>query len=122
MQLPTTQSIFDDFDSKIKAKLKCIGKGYIGDKPNPDDWADLLDTDEDFRDEFQKIYNDNTIPDADEYTQDVLDDTYLDMKLALPRDGDGPEFVRVTKRLRDANRLPIGTAHDNPILIQECMG
>ena len=46
----------------------------------------------------------------------MLDDTYLNMELALPRDGDGPEFARVTKRLRDANGLPIGTANDNPIL------
>ena len=38
------------------------------------------------------------------------------MELALPRDGDGPEFARVTKRLRDANELPIGRAHDNPIM------
>ena len=38
----------------------------------------------------------------------MLDDTYLNMELALPRDSDGPEFARVTKRLR--------TANDNPIL------
>ena len=38
------------------------------------------------------------------------------MEVALPRDGDGPEFARVTKRLRNANGLPIGTANDNPIL------
>ena len=46
----------------------------------------------------------------------MLDDTYVNMEIALPRDGDGPEFARVTKRLRDANGLPIGTANDNPIL------
>ena len=38
------------------------------------------------------------------------------MELALPRDEPGPEFARVTKRLRDQNRLPIGTANQNPIL------
>ena len=38
------------------------------------------------------------------------------MELALPRDSEGPEFARVTKRLRDANGIPIGTANDNPIL------
>ena len=36
--------------------------------------------------------------------------------MALPRDSEGPEFARVTKRLRDANGLPIGTENDNPIL------
>ena len=38
------------------------------------------------------------------------------MELALLRDSQGPEFSRVTKRLRDVNGLPIGNANDNPIL------
>ena len=38
------------------------------------------------------------------------------MEVALPRDTDGPEFAKVTKRLRDANGIPIGTSSDNPIL------
>ena len=38
------------------------------------------------------------------------------MEVALPRDGEGPEFAKVIKRLRDANGIPIGTANDNPIL------
>ena len=42
------------------------------------------------------------------------------MEVALPRDSEGPEFARVTKSLRDANGLPIGTANDNPIL-DTCM-
>jgi hypothetical protein len=33
----------------------------------------------------------------------VFDDTYVNMELAIPRDGDGPEFAKVTKRLRDKN-------------------
>ena len=49
-----------------------------------------------------------------------MDDTYQNMGVALPRDSEGPEFARVTKRLRDANGLPIGTAKDNPIL-DTCM-
>jgi hypothetical protein len=38
------------------------------------------------------------------------------MELAIPRDGDGPEFARVTKRLRDKDGLPIDRAHNNLIL------
>ena len=38
------------------------------------------------------------------------------MEVALPRDSEGPEFSRFTKRLRDANGLPIGTSNNNPIL------
>jgi hypothetical protein len=41
----------------------------------------------------------------------------LNMELALPSgDGAQPAFARVTKQLRGANGLLIGTAHDNPIL------
>ena len=46
----------------------------------------------------------------------MYDDTYLLMELALPKNGDQPQFARVTKRLKDANGLPIGTANHNPIL------
>ncbi len=46
----------------------------------------------------------------------MFDDTYLNMELALLCGESGAEFARVTKRLRDENGLPIGTANDNPIL------
>jgi hypothetical protein len=52
----------------------------------------------------------------DDFTPDVLDDTYLNMELALPRSGGEVEFARVVKRLRDKDGIPIGTANDNPIL------
>ena len=56
------------------------------------------------------------IPESDEHTPDVLDDTYVDKEIALPRDGDGPEFARVTKRIRDNNGMPVGVANVNPYL------
>ena len=98
------------------ARRRAQPVSLVGDKPNPDNWAELFEEDEDFRDGFQKVFNNQDIPEADNYTPKVLDDTYVNMEIALPRDGDGPEFARVTKRLRDANGLPIGTANDNPIL------
>jgi len=116
LSLPATQEILQTFDSNIIQRLKSDKRGYTGDKPNPEDWADLIDEDEDFREEFQKIYNDDSVPEADDHTPEVGDDTYLNMEVALPRDDDGPTFAKVTKRLRDANGIPIGTAHDNPIL------
>jgi hypothetical protein len=61
--------------------------------------------------------NDPGILEADkDFTLDVFDDTYLNMELAIPRDSDGPEFARVTKRLKDKDGLPIGRANNNPIL------
>ena len=63
------------------------------------------------------VSNDDFKEADNEFTPEVFDDTYLNMELALPSgDGTQPAFARVTKRLRDANGLPIGTAHDNPIL------
>lgn len=57
------------------------------------------------------------IKEADQsFTPDAYDDTYLNMELALPRDGGEVQYARVVKRLRDKDGLPIGTAHDNPIL------
>ena len=38
------------------------------------------------------------------------------MELAIPRDGDGPDFAKVTKGLREKDGLPIGRSHNNPIL------
>ena len=69
-----------------------------------------MEFDEDFQEEFGNIVSNDDIKEADdEFTPEVFDDTYLNMELALPS-------ARVTKRLRDVNGLPIGTAHDNPIL------
>ena len=118
LELSTSEvkDTFSKFDQVIHQKLKSEHRGYVGDKPNPDDWADLMEEDEDFREEFQKIYNNDNIPEADDYTPEVGDDTYVNMEVALPRDDDGPTFAKVTKRLRDANGIPIGTANDNPIL------
>ena len=57
------------------------------------------------------------IPEADtNFTPGVFDDTYLIMDLVIPRDGDGPDFAKVTKGLREKDGLPIGRSHNNPIL------
>ena len=47
---------------------------------------------------------------------DVFNNMYLNMKLEIPIDEDGPDFSKVRKRLRDKGRLPIGRAHNNSIL------
>ena len=88
-------------------------------KNEPKDWAThLLDTDDDFQDEFNNVVSHPDVKEADElFTTEVMGDPYVNMELALPQ-GDTlePWYARVTKRLRDANGIPIGTAHDNPIL------
>ena len=112
----TVKDMFNKFDENIRIKLKSIDRGYVGDKPDPKDWADLIEEDEDFREEFERVYNNKDIPEADDHTPEVLDDTYVNMEIALPREEGGPQYAKVTKRLRDANGIPIGTSNDNPIL------
>ena len=104
--------IFVKFDVEIHRRLKAEQRGYEGAKPDPEQWADLMEEDEDFAEEFNKLFNNANIPEADEdkryeftadsqfpdheFTPEALQDTYLNMEIALPKDGDGPEFARVT--------------------------
>ena len=106
---------FDEFETAIRLKLK-ENRTYLGAKPNPADWGDYFEDDEDFHNEFNRIFDDEDIAQADDFTPEVMEDTYLNMELAMPRDDTGPEFAKVTKRLRDANGNPIGKANDNPLL------
>ena len=49
---------FQKFDETINQRMKSCSKSeYIGDKPNPEHWADLLENDSNFRDEFERIFN-----------------------------------------------------------------
>ncbi len=82
----------------------------------PNEWDDPAFSKE-FIEEFGRTINDPELKEADQdFTPDAYDDTYLNMELALPRNGAEVQFGRVVKRLRDKDGLPIGTAHDNPIL------
>jgi hypothetical protein len=108
------QRKLEEFDVEIKQRLKCGDLGTDGDKPDPHQWADLMDVDPDFRDEFFRVYHNDDIKEADEEPSPEISDLHLlNMELALPRDGEGPEFARVTKRLRDDDGKPVGRASNN---------
>ena len=86
---------------------------------DPEEWRNYLqEMDSNFKEEFDWVVSDDGIPEADdELTPDIFDDTYLNIEIALPRDGiDQTVFGRVTKRMRDEHGRPIGTANDNPVL------
>ena len=59
------KEIFTKYDEDIHTKLKCEIRGYEGSKPDPKDWADLFEEDEDFAEEFNKIFDDLTVAEAD---------------------------------------------------------
>ena len=109
--------MFLEFYDEIKRRIKNDDFLVDGDLPEPVKWADMLEDDEDFREEFYRIYQHKEIFEADDmFTPEIMDDTYMNMEVALPRDTEGPDFARVTQRLKDANGLPIGTANEEPIL------
>ena len=87
------------------------------DKPAIELWEELADDDGVFYEEFTRVITNADIPEADEtFDPESFDDNYLNMELDLDRQGEGPEFARVTKRLKDKDERPIGTASKNPIL------
>ena len=74
-----------------------------------------FEEDPDFIEEFHDVISNNELKDMDEtFTPDVFD-MYLNMELAIPQ-GDSlePRLARATKRLKDANGLPIRLANENP--------
>jgi hypothetical protein len=108
----------DEFDDEVRRLFKEDDEfGIEGSKPNPEDWSEYMEHDADFQAEFDNIVNDPGLPEADEdFDPEVYDDTYVNMELAIPRDGEGPELATVKKRLKDEQGRPIGRANSNPIL------
>jgi len=115
-QMDMNKDRFRKFDESIGRKFKEPRLLVSGDKPDLGDWAQLLQDDEDFAEEFAKVAdNENVVEADDEFSPDTYDQ-YLNSELALDRGGEHPQLARVTKRLKDKDGLPIGTAHSNPLL------
>jgi hypothetical protein len=96
------QRKLEEFDTEIKRSLKLDDLGTDGDNPNPEMWADLIDSDPDFREEFFRVYQDDGVNEANaKPTPEIADQQFLNMEVALPRDREGPEFARVKKWRRD---------------------
>ena len=75
------------FVLEIHRQLKADNLGYEGSKPITLDWADILEEELDFTYEFKRVFNNSDIPEADYFTSEVLEDTYVDMEITLSRDG-----------------------------------
>ena len=114
-----TQKRTGAFDETIKLRLCDHAHTLEEDgKVEPLDWsAHPFSDDPDFQEEFNSVTSNAEVKDDDSnFTPDMYD-TYLNMEPALPQ-GDSlePRMARVTKWLKDANGIPIGTADDNPLL------
>jgi hypothetical protein len=105
------------YDEAIAARFKEERLAKCGDKPDPEDWAELIESDPDFAEEFARTFDNPDIKEADEEFDPDSYDGYVNMELLLDRPGAEPELARVTKRLKDKDGKPIGVAHgNNPIL------
>ena len=75
----------------------------------------LSDDDQDFVEEFNRVINDESIPEADAYSPDSHD-SYLNMEIGLPRgDDDALLHATVKRRAVDVDGKPIGVASNNPL-------
>ena len=81
-----------------------------------DMWYELADNDEDSREEFNRVFNNTDVNQADDVFIANLYDQFLNMELTLDQGGDRPKVARVKKILKDAHFRPIGVANNNPIL------
>ena len=72
--------MFAEYYSEIRRRFKEDDFRVEGDKPNPEDWAEFMEFDEDFQEEFNKIVSDHNIKEAEAtFATEVFDDTYLNM-------------------------------------------
>ena len=65
VQIDDHTSLFAEYDSETRRRLKEDDFQVEGDKPNPEDWAEFMEFDEDFQEEFNKIVNEYKIKEAD---------------------------------------------------------
>ena len=105
-----------NFDTQIHLRLKEGNRGYKGPKPSTQDLADILEEDPDFADDFKRVFNNTDIIEADDFTPEVLEDTYVDMEIVLPGDGEVHNCSKLLKVMQDANDILIGRQHENYML------
>ena len=97
------------YDSKIEQRLYVKDQDIdIMDVPQ---WNRLStnEDDPDFWDEFEKVINDEGIPEADN-TSLELEDSYINMEICLPK-GSESELLHamVKQRILIEDRKPVGT-------------
>ena len=119
MNEEATQKRTVAFDNSIKLRLRDHAHTLEKDgKVEPFYWSTHpFGDDPDFQDEFNNVTSNEEVKEDDEHFAPDMYDMYLNMDLALPQgDSIEPRMARVTKRLKDANGIPIGTANDNLLL------
>lgn len=105
-----------DYSKSISLKFKEGTLDCDGERPKIDDWQNLLEKNPDFAEEFNSLFDNPDVPEADDIFDPDSYDQYLNTEFAVDNGEDHRKFAKVTKRLSDKNGIPIGTANDNPLL------
>ena len=79
-------------------------------------WSDLADGDEDFQNEFARVFDNTDVKEDDYQFTPESYYNYINMELVLDRGGEQPKYAIFKKRLKDNKGQLIGIASDNPII------
>ena len=106
-----------DYDQKIGVKFKENRISTDGMRPTLEQWDDLVQEDEDFAEEFNRLYDNLEIQEADENFHPDKYDFYHQSEVLIPSGQDPhPKPARVTKKLKDHRENLIVTSSDRPEL------
>ena len=107
------KSYSDKIAGKFKEKRLLVDSSTGSDL---EEWSDLLEDDRDSADEFNRLFDNTDVPEADDnFDPDTYDD-YINKEISVDQGDVHPVRATVTKRLKDNRGNPIGTAHPNPIM------
>ena len=108
----------NEFTTKLNIRLDA--KNTTTPHPDVPAWNRLTlhGIDNDFTDDFQKVINNESIPEADTSESNIADtfDAYVNMEIGLPRgDDDSLHHAVVKRRAIDDEGKPIGISSNNPL-------
>ena len=115
-----TKKFMEHIEERLDTADSDIKPGDYGEIP---EWnrMSIDEDDNDFNNEFNRVVNDESIPEADdvneeeEYTTEAFDN-YINMEIGLPRGDDGGLYHAVVKRrATDVNGKPYGVDTGNPL-------
>ena len=58
-------------------------RDYVCDKPIPEESYEIMDEDDEYCEEIKQVYNDSNVPDANDFTPEMIEDTHLNMDMVI---------------------------------------
>ena len=98
MKTEANKERFKVYDEQIMKRFKEARLLPSGDLPQVHELEETFRDDEEFMEEFLRVYSNPEVPDIDDYTPDVYD-PHVGMQILLDRGGNEPELTKVTKKI-----------------------